>query len=114
MKPSFQDFDRAKCQHVTHDQFIRVMKKLNVMIPDEHVSELITRKYCDRGNTKEVNYLKFCQDVDRPQDMFPEYQSKKGVPSPPATAANSGNPTKGKFYTDTTKGIDVIQSRFSQ
>lgn len=31
LKPSFQDFDRAKCCHVSVAQFQRVLKKLNLL-----------------------------------------------------------------------------------
>lgn len=52
------------------------------MPSSEQVFELIIRKYLDNGNTREVNYLKFCQDVDRPEDMFPGYTPKHPVPEP--------------------------------
>jgi hypothetical protein len=28
------------------------------------------KKYMDKGNSEEVNYFDFCNDVDRPEDMF--------------------------------------------
>jgi hypothetical protein len=34
------------------------------------------RKYFDKGNVREVNYFKFCADIDHPQDIFPEYVAK--------------------------------------
>ena len=37
-------------------------------------------KYFDKGNIREVNYFKFCADIDRPQDMFPEYVAKNPKP----------------------------------
>lgn len=77
LKPGFADFDRSKSQHITAQQFLRVMKNLNIMPPSDAMFDLITRRYCDRGNTKEVNYFHFCKDVDRPEDMFPAYQAKK-------------------------------------
>ena len=77
LKPDFMDFDRSKSQHITQQQFLRVLKKLNLMPESDEVFDLIIRKYCDRGNNKEVNYFKFCKDVDRPEDMFPAYQAKK-------------------------------------
>lgn len=76
IKPSFQDFDKSKCCHVTDQQFARVLKKLNIIPSSERVFELVIRKYFDKGNTKEVNYFTFCQDVDRPEDMFPGYSPK--------------------------------------
>lgn len=47
------------------------------MPSDDKVFELIIRKYFDKGNTREVNYFSFCADVDRPEDMFPGYTSKR-------------------------------------
>ena len=31
---------------------------------------LLLKKYMDKGNADEVNYFEFCNDVDRPEDMF--------------------------------------------
>jgi hypothetical protein len=31
---------------------------------------LLLKKYMDKGNAEEVNYFEFCNDVDRPEDMF--------------------------------------------
>ena len=81
LKPSFQDFDKSKCCHVTDQQFSRVLKGLGI-IPPEQVFQLVVRKYFDKGNTREVNYFTFCADVDRPEDMFPGYVSKRPVPDP--------------------------------
>lgn len=79
LKPGFQDFDRSNSQHITAQQFLRVMKNLNIMPPSDAMFDLIIRRYCDRGNTKEVNFFHFCKDVDRPEDMFPAYQAKKAT-----------------------------------
>jgi hypothetical protein len=57
-----------------------VLKNLNIIPSNDKVFELIIRKYFDKGNTKEVNYFQFCADVDRPEDMFPGYTSKRGEP----------------------------------
>lgn len=57
LKPSFQDFDRSKCCHVTDQQFARVLKNLGIFPSNDQVFQLITRKYFDKGNTKEVNYF---------------------------------------------------------
>jgi Ca2+-binding EF-hand superfamily protein len=73
LKPSFQDFDKAKCCHVTTQQFGRVLKKLGLIPTSDQVFDLISRKYFDKGNTKEINYFSFCHDVDKPEDMFPGY-----------------------------------------
>ena len=58
LKPSFADFDTTNTQRVTLHQFSRVLKQLQIM-PSEKAFELICRRYFDRGNTREVNYVKF-------------------------------------------------------
>lgn len=58
------------------------MKTLNLMPPSDEVFDLMIRKYCDRSNNKDVNYYKFCKDVDRPEDMFPAYVAKKPKATP--------------------------------
>jgi len=47
LKPSFQDFDKAKCSHITKDQFHRVLKKLNLFPDNPVLAELLARKYFD-------------------------------------------------------------------
>jgi hypothetical protein len=37
---------------------------------------LLLRKYLDKGNVREVNYYKFCADIDKPEDIFPQYVAK--------------------------------------
>ena len=113
LKPGFQDFDRSQSIHITSQQFLRVMKNLNIMPPSDEMFELITRRYCDRGNTKEVNYFHFCKDVDRPEDMFPQYTAKK-----PTTQAFKKIGVRPKqvstFFQEPTHDIDVINNRFTQ
>ena len=82
LKPSFQDFDKSRCCHFAINQFSRVLKKLGISPTSEALFELMTRKYFDKGNTKEVNYVRFCQDVDKPEDMFPGYKPKRPLPEP--------------------------------
>jgi hypothetical protein len=53
------------------------MKTLSIMPPSDEIFDLMIRRYCDKGTTKEVNYNLFCKDVDRPEDMFPHYVPKK-------------------------------------
>jgi Ca2+-binding EF-hand superfamily protein len=63
LKQPFQDFDRTRCSHITVDQFSRVLTQLG-LLPKEEYLKLFVRKYIDNGNPKEVNYVKFCDDVD--------------------------------------------------
>lgn len=113
LKPGFQDFDRSKSQHITSQQFLRVMKNLNIMPPSEQLFDLITRRYCDRGNTKEVNYFHFCKDVDRPEDMFPQYRAKRGEVD--MTKRVGVRPKQvSTFFKGDTANMDVISNRFMQ
>lgn len=113
LKPGFMDFDRSKSQHITAQQFLRVMKTLNIMPPSEELFDLIIRRYCDRGNTKEINYFHFCKDVDRPEDMFPQYQAKR--PQPEQFKKIGVRPKQvSTFFKQTTDGLDVINNRFMQ
>lgn len=36
----------------------------------ENVLSLLLKKYMDKGNADEVNYVDFCNEVDTPEDMF--------------------------------------------
>lgn len=58
LKPLFADFDTTKKQRITVQQFSRVLKQLSIM-PSETAFDLVCRRYFDKGNTKEVNYVKF-------------------------------------------------------
>lgn len=77
IKPQFQDYDRTKNCHVTSEQFRRVLKELKLIPPTEELYQLLLRKYFDKANIREVNYFKFCADIDKPQDIFPEYVPKR-------------------------------------
>lgn len=69
LKPMFQDFDITRNGHVTKPQFIRVLSQLRIVAPD-HIMHLLLKRYMDKGNTDEVNYVDFCNDVDTTEDMF--------------------------------------------
>lgn len=116
LKPSFADFDKTQTQRISVQQFSRVMKQLNLM-PSDEVFDLLCQRYFDKGNTKEVNYVKFCQDVDKPEDMLKqlgldsEPTKKVGFDVPDATVSGG---TKSNFFGSTTKGINVLENRFSK
>ena len=87
------------------------MKTLNIMPPSEEMFDLIPRRYCDRGNTKEINYFHFCKDVDRPEDMFPAYQAKR--PQPEQFKKIGIRPKQvSNFFKEQTDELDVINNRF--
>ena len=117
MKPSFANFDRTNKQRVTVQQFARVLKQLSIM-PNEDEFDLICRNYFDKGNTREVNYVKFCHDVDKPEDMFADLGIKidtiKDKQVELGSSSVLGRATKSNFFADTTKGINVLENRFSK
>lgn len=89
------------------------MKNLNIMPPSDELFDLITRRYCDRGNTKEVNYFHFCKDVDRPEDMFPQYMAKKALAKPDGRVGVRPKQVS-TFFRENTEVVDVINNRFTQ
>jgi Ca2+-binding EF-hand superfamily protein len=128
IKPAFADFDRTQKQRVTAQQFARVLKQLGIMPTDDGAGatfsatgsekfDLLCRNYFDRGNTREVNYVKFCKDVDKPEDM----SSTVGMPQTGTKTVKDAigssvlaRATKSNFFADTTKGINVLENRFSK
>lgn len=69
LKPVFQDFDRTKNGHVTKLQFLRVLDLLRINAPDS-VNQQLLRRYMDKGNVDEVNYVDFCEDVDGATQLY--------------------------------------------
>jgi Ca2+-binding EF-hand superfamily protein len=69
LKPQFQDFDITKCGHVTKSQFLRVLVQLGIYAP-ESILALIVKRYMDKGNADEVNYVDFCNEVDTHEGIF--------------------------------------------
>ena len=69
LKPVFQDYDKTKCGHVTKAQFLRVVDLLKISAPD-NVTQMVLRRYMDKGNIDEVNYFDFCNDVDGSDNLF--------------------------------------------
>lgn len=48
---------------------MRVLAQLNIFAP-ENVLALICKRYMDKGNADEVNYVDFCNDVDTHEGIF--------------------------------------------
>lgn len=69
LKQTFQDFDKTKCSHITVSQFSRTLTQLG-LLPCPTYFNLLIRKYIDNGNANEVNYVKFCDDVDNVAEML--------------------------------------------
>jgi hypothetical protein len=89
------------------------MKELNLIPPKEELFQILIRKYLDRGNIREINYFKFCADVDRPEDIFVQYSAKHPQPEDPfhhGQLREAGD----TYFTAATGGLDVINNRFMQ
>jgi Ca2+-binding EF-hand superfamily protein len=69
LKPVFQDFDITKNGHVTKAQFLRVLDLLKIAAPD-NITMMLLRRYMDKGNLDEVNYVDFCEEVDNETMLF--------------------------------------------
>ena len=113
IKPQFQDYDRTKSCHVTAEQFRRVLKELSLLPPDEDLFQLLLRKYFDKGNVREINYFKFCADIDRPEDIFPQYVPKNPQAEEQFLQGQLRD-AGSTYFQDNTAGLDVISNRFLQ
>ena len=69
LKPIFMDFDITKNGHVTKAQFLRVLDLLKITAPQSEL-QMLLRRYMDKGNVDEVNYVDFTQDVDNEKMLF--------------------------------------------
>lgn len=69
LKPMFQNFDRTRSQHVSKQQFLRVLSTLGVFAEQPQLNALL-KAYLDKGNAEEVNYADFCEDVDSSDQLF--------------------------------------------
>ena len=89
------------------------MKQLCLIPPDEALFQVLIRKYLDKGNIREINYFKFCADIDRPQDIFPEYIAKNPVKENPIFHGQLRD-AGSTYFTENTTNLDVINNRFMQ
>ena len=106
LKPSFQDFDPANTQHISVHQFGRVLKQMQLM-PEESVFEIVCRNYMDKS-TREINYAKFCHDVDRPEEAL----ANMAAPAAEADALPKASLSMSNFFSGSTKGVNVLENRF--
>ena len=113
IKPQLADYDRTKSCHITAEQFRRVLKELGLIPPTEELFQLLIRKYLDKGNVREINYFKFCADIDSPKDIFLQYVPKN--PKPEVLIYHGQLRDTGSTYFDnSTQNMDVINNRYLQ
>ena len=79
LRPMFQNFDITRSGHVSRTQFCRVLNQLSIY-PSEENLRLVLKRYLDKGNMEEVNYMDFCLDVDIPDPIY--VPSASSLPNP--------------------------------
>lgn len=84
------------------------------LMPPEHIFELICKNYFDWSTTWEVNYVKFCYDVDHPHDMFPGFNFEEKPKDAIHNLASKLTSTGSNFFKGSTLGLKVLENRFSQ
>ena len=83
------------------------------MPPSEELYQVLIRKYLDKGNIREINYFTFCQDIDRPEDLFNIYVAKNPV-NENSIAPGQLRDAGSTYFKDTTLNVDIISNRFQQ
>ena len=111
IKPQFQDFDKSKSCHITVEQFRRVLKDIKLLPPSEDLFQLMIRKYFDKSNIREINYVAFCADIDKPEDLFKAYSPKNQKDEAPVLHGRLRD-ASSTFFAGSTANIDIIENRF--
>ena len=77
---------------MTKDQFLRTLDNLRISAP-QHILAKLLRRYLDKGNVDEVNYVDFCEDIDSAEQLFGVGQgfnnSKTYFPKTQARSSNA-------------------------
>ena len=107
IKPAFQDFDRTKSGRVTLPQFVRVCLQFNLNVPDQILMNF-ARRYMDKPNSEEVNYVLFCLDIDKTQPIFtPDQQIAFDYDG--ELAKRKVDPGQNKYTTRKLPGVEVYR-----
>jgi Ca2+-binding EF-hand superfamily protein len=96
LRPMFQNFDITRSSHVSRTQFCRVLNQLSIY-PSEENLRLILKRYIDKGNMEEVNYMDFCLDVDIPDLIYQPVGNSQ--PNPDEYLEKRKKDFKGLQYT---------------
>lgn len=64
LKPSFQDFDRGRREHITVEQFFRVMAMFKLMLASDIERRVLLKRYESAYGDRFVNYVNFCYDLE--------------------------------------------------
>eukprot|EP01016_Furgasonia_blochmanni_P015088 TRINITY_DN1811_c0_g2_i3.p1 TRINITY_DN1811_c0_g2~~TRINITY_DN1811_c0_g2_i3.p1 ORF type:complete len:956 (-),score=361.13 TRINITY_DN1811_c0_g2_i3:227-3094(-) len=101
LKQSFQDFDRTKSSHITVEQFTRALTKLGIVMTGS-VYQILARKYVDNTSSKEINYMKFCADVDDVQEYLQTLEQKP----------QKGSSFVFKDIIDDVRNLDILSTMY--
>lgn len=63
-KPSFQDFDRGRREHITVEQFFRVMAMFKLTLSSDIERRVLLKRYESAYGDRFVNYVNFCYDLE--------------------------------------------------
>jgi len=64
LKPTFQDFDKGRREHITVDQFFRVMAMFKLTLSGESERRALLNRYTSSHGERFVNYVTFCYDLE--------------------------------------------------
>lgn len=100
LKPSFQDFDKGRREHITVEQFFRVMTIFKLTLASDAEKKVLQKRYASAHGDRFINYVTFCYDLEH-------WASDVGNQSgrPPSRGAGSNvvseiiSPTKIKHST---------------
>lgn len=104
LKPHFSAFDKTKRSYITVGQFSRVLKQLN-LLPDEQSFDILARAYADNNTLHDVNYVKFCDEID--------YRFKAAMGEVPKNTPECfTKPMVTTMATDDFKTMNALKPRF--
>lgn len=81
------------------------------MPPSEDLFQVLIRKYFDKNNIREVNYVQFCKDIDKPEDIFVSYEPKHPKAETdfaPGQLRDAGC----TFFDGKTSDLNLIENRY--
>jgi Ca2+-binding EF-hand superfamily protein len=64
LKPSFQDFDRGRREHITVEQFFRGMAMFKLTLASDIERRVMLKRYESAYGDRFVNYVNFCYDLE--------------------------------------------------
>ncbi|GLD95923.1 hypothetical protein PINS_up004601 [Pythium insidiosum] len=96
VKPLFQDFDKGRREHITVEQFIRVMTMLKLTLSNSNEQRVLLKRYASPHGERFVNYVTFCHDIESWGDnnSRPSSSSSNGGSARSSIASEILSPTR--------------------